>query len=155
MTFSDKPIIEVEITLGGVNEDNFGSFELGLTQAVANTVGVNEALVSLTLSRKAERLKRDDDIDYVIKASIEVANGINQDQLTANIGDSASFINKLNNEIQNNHDLQDITAKTVGEPIVTEEGNGRSFHIFSTRKSKLIFSRALDKYVYNCDFYFI
>ena len=138
MTLLDKPIIEVEITLGGVNEDNFGSFEPGLTKAVANTLGVNEAFVSLTLNPKIEKLKRDGDTDHVIKASIEVPNGINQDQLTANIGDSASFVNNLNNEIQSNHDLAAITAKAVGEPIVTEERTGRSFYIIFTRTSPIM-----------------
>ena len=131
----DRPIIEFEITLSGVNEDNFDSLKSNLTVAVANSLAVNKAMVSLTLNLNTEKLKRSGDTDYVIKASIEVPDGFDQDQLTASISDSESFVKNLNDEVESNPLLGLITAKAVGEPVVTEERTGRSFYLVYSNES--------------------
>ena len=92
-------------------------------------------MVSLTLNLNTEKLKRSGDTDYVIKASIEVPDGFDQDQLTASISDSESFVKNLNDEVESNPLLGLITAKAVGEPVVTEERTGRSFYLVYSNES--------------------
>ena len=97
-----------------------------MTKALANTLGVQEAMVTLKLKRKTGTLKRSIDTKYLIKASIEVLNGFSQEQIRASMSETSSFINDLNREIQSNGQLTMVQAISIGKPLVVGEHLGPS-----------------------------
>ena len=125
---SDVPIIKVEITLDGVNEDNFGNLKSGLAKSVADTLGVQEEMVVLELEIKTGTSKRSSVIslerkkEYAIKASVEVPDGMSEDALVGSISDSEKFVSDLNKEIQQNPELTVVKATEIGDPVVEKPG---------------------------------
>ena len=125
---SDVPIIKVEITLDGVNEDNFGNLKSGLAKSVADTLGVQEEMVVLELEIKTGTSKRSSVIslerkkEYAIKASVEVPDGMSEDALVGSISDSEKFVSDLNKEIQQNPELTVVRATEIGDPVVEKPG---------------------------------
>ena len=125
---SDVPIIKVEITLDGVNEDNFGNLKSGLAKSVADTLGVQEEMVVLELEIKTGTSKRSSVIslerkkEYAIKASVEVPDGMSEDALVGSISDSEKFVSDLNKEIQQNPQLTVVKATEIGDPVVEKPG---------------------------------
>ena len=121
---SDNPSIKVEIALDGVNEDNFNNLKSGLTKSVADTLGVQKEMVKLQLAIKTGTSKRsgvislDKKEEYVIKASVEVADGMDAEKLTGDISNSDQFVADLNSEIQQNDELSVVTATEIGDPVV-------------------------------------
>ena len=115
---SEVPIIKVEITLDGVNEDNFENLKSGLGKSVADTLGVPEEMVVLELEIKTGTSKRSGVIslerkkEYAIKASVEVPDGMSEDALVGSVSDSAKFVSDLNNEIQKNPKLTVVCHNT-------------------------------------------
>ena len=125
---SDVPIIKVEITLDGINEDNFGNLKSGLAKSVADTLGVQEEMVVLELEIKTGTSKRSSVIslerkkEYAIKASVEVPDGMSEDALVGSISDSEKFVSDLNKEIQQNPELTVVRATEIGDPVVEKPG---------------------------------
>ena len=125
---SDVPIIKVEITLDGINEDNFGNLKSGLAKSVADTLGVQEEMVVLELEIKTGTSKRSSVIslerkkEYAIKASVEVPDGMSEDALVGSISDSEKFVSDLNKEIQQNPQLTVVKATEIGDPVVEKPG---------------------------------
>ena len=125
---SDVPIIKVEITLDGINEDNFGNLKSGLAKSVADTLGVQEEMVVLELEIKTGTSKRSSVIslerkkEYAIKASVEVPDGMSEDALVGSISDSEKFVSDLNKEIQQNPELTVVKATEIGDPVVEKPG---------------------------------
>ena len=125
---SEVPIITVEITLDGVNEDNFGNLKSGLAKSVADTLGVEEEMVVLELEIKTGTSKRsgvislDKKKEYAIKASVEVPDGMSEDALVGSISDSEKFVSDLNKEIQQNPELTVVRATEIGDPVVEKPG---------------------------------
>ena len=125
---SDVPIIKVEITLDGINEDNFGNLKSGLAKSVADTLGVQEEMVVLELEIKTGTSKRSSVIslerkkEYASKASVEVPDGMSEDALVGSISDSEKFVSDLNKEIQQNPELTVVRATEIGDPVVEKPG---------------------------------
>ena len=125
---SEVPIIKVEITLDGVNEDNFGNLKSGLAKSVADTLGVQEEMVVLELEIKTGTSKRSSVIslerkkEYAIKASVEVPDGMSEDALVGSISNSEKFVSDLNKEIQQNPELTVVKATEIGDPVVEKPG---------------------------------
>ena len=125
---SEVPIIKVEITLDGVNEDNFDNLKSGLKKSVADTLGVQEEMVVLQLEIKTGTLKRsgvislDKKKEYAIKASVEVPDGMSEDALVGSIKDPDEFVADLNKEIKQNPELAAVKATEIGEPVVEKPG---------------------------------
>ena len=125
---SEVPIIKVEITLDGVNEDNFGNLKSGLAKSVADTLGVEEEMVVLELEIKTGTSKRSSIIslekkkEYMIKASVEVPDGMSEDALVGSIKDPDEFVADLNKEIKQNPELAAVQATEIGEPVVEKPG---------------------------------
>ena len=131
----EKPIVEVDLTLGGVNEANFESMKPALRCSVANTLGVT--CDSVTLSIETDTLKRSvqDEItrsQSVIKASVEVSKNVSEDKLTTSLSDSDSFRDGLNKEIQQNDELSTVQAAAISEPVITEEAKGTYIAVIFT-----------------------
>ena len=131
----EKPIVEVDLTLGGVNEANFESMKPALRCSVANTLGVTCDSVSLSIETDTLKRSVQDEItkpQSVIKASVEVSKNVSEDKLTTSLSDSDSFRDNLNREIKQNDDLLTVQAAAISEPVITEEANGTLIEIVFT-----------------------
>ena len=128
--FLEKPIVEVDLTLGGVNEANFESMKPALRCSVAKSLGVTCDSVTLSIESNTLIRRVQDDITRqksVIKASVEVPKNVSEDKLTNSLSDSDSFRDNLNNEILLNEDLSDVQASAISEPVITEEAKGNVY----------------------------
>ena len=99
-----------------------------MAKSVADTLGVEEEMVVLELEIKTGTSKRSSIIslekkkEYMIKASVEVPDGVSEDTLVGSISDSDKFVSDLNNEIQQNPKLAVVKATDIGDPVVEKPG---------------------------------
>ena len=102
-----------------------------MTKAIAETLKVEQDHVVLRLGRTdGSSIK-----EYFLKATIELPNGASKDQATSlatDIGNTASFITDLNEEIDNNNRLDDVHATSIEDIVIIEEPTGRYIVIRSS-----------------------
>ena len=119
MKLSDTTILEFDTTLSGLNEGNFDTLKSGLTTAVADTLAVDENLLSLRL--RSRTVSRSTTV-YHIEVSVKISSVTIQERLTTKIKSSEVFMGDLNTEIHKNTELNVVNVTAIDEPVAVHAG---------------------------------
>ena len=91
----------------------------GLTKAIADTLAVDKALLSLRL--RSRTVSRSTTV-YHIQVMIKVSSGTIQERLTTKIKSSEVFMGDLNTEIHKNAELKVVNVTAIDVPVAVNMG---------------------------------
>ena len=91
----------------------------GLTKAIAHTLAVDDALLSLKL--RSRTVSRSTTV-YHMEVSIKVSSVTTQERLTTKIKSSEVFMGDLNTEIHKKAELNVVNVTAIDEPVAVYTG---------------------------------
>ena len=109
----------------------------GLTKAIAHTLAVDDALLSLKL--RSRTVSRSTTV-YHMEVSIKVSSVTTQERLRTKIKSSEVFMGDLNTEIHKKAELNVVNATAIGKPVAVFAGE--SMLNKSTHNNNHFFSKA-------------
>ena len=91
----------------------------GLTKAIAHTLAVDDALLSLKL--RSRTVSRSTTV-YHMEVSIKVSSVTTQERITTKIKSSEVFMGDLNTEIHKNAELKVVNVTAIDVPVAVNMG---------------------------------